>query len=196
MKTTKWMLIFAISFSSLLFFACDDDDNGLAKKGNHFSYDGKTYELSQGMLINFGQWWGEGYNFDLILLSDGITLNVQALQASGTGDGMYFEFFSPSASELAPGTYRFDPDDSGRPNSFYDADLFINYNMTTDTGLEVYIEGGSVEVEKSGQEYMLTFDVTTEAGKPVTGYYRGVIPVVNWDKDAPNKDVEKQRFMN
>lgn len=201
MKKFKWLLLLAAFVTPLFFVSCssddDDDDNGNGHvEGNHFTYDGNTYDLSQGLLIYYGQWYGDGFNFDVDLYSDGIEFPEDEEEwASGSGYNIYFEFFSPEESDLIPGTYVFDEEETGDPYTFHFADFSIDINFDDYSGTFIEIIGGTVEVAKSGSNYILTIEVIAEDNKPVTGYYNG--PLMRFDDDDWDKSGEmtkKRRF--
>ncbi len=190
MKTAKTLLLMAAFVMPLFFASCSDDDDD---QKNHFKYDGNTYEMTSGVMLNWGQFWGEGYNFDLYLFSEGIQYNG-IWDITGTGHGIFFEFYSPNENELAAGTYNFDPEDEGDPFTFASADFVLDFNIETETGTEVEITGGSVKVEKSGSTYTITIDVVAEDGKAVTGYYKGTFTMEDMtDFDWKTEPVEKLR---
>lgn len=190
MKTAKTLLLMAAFVLPVLFAACSKDDDD---KKNHFKYDGNTYEMTSGVMLNWGQWWGEGYNFDLYLFSEGINYNG-IWDITGTGHGIFFELYSPNENELAAGTYNYDPEDEGDPFTFSWADFVIDYDIENETGTEIDIVGGTVKVEKSGSTYTITIDATAQGGKPVTGYYKGTFTIEDMsDFDWKTEPVEKLR---
>ncbi len=191
MKKVKTLLLMAAFVLPIFFAACSKDDDD---KKNHFKYDDKTYEMTSGVILNFGQWFDEeGYNFDLYLFSEGIQYNG-IWDITGTGHGIFFEFYSPNENELAAGTYNYDAEDSGDPFTFHYADFVIDWDIENETGTEVDIVGGSVKVEKSGSTYTITIDAVAQGGKPVTGYYKGTIPVEDLtDIDKKTEPAEKLR---
>lgn len=188
MKQTKHLLLAALFALPLFFVACsdDDDDNGNGMR-NHFTYDGQTFDLDYGFMVSFGQWWGDGYIFDIFLHSDGIEFSEDLMDATGKGHGMFFEMYSPDEDGLVPGTYVYDDDDEGDPFTFYWADIIMNFDTETEEGDEVIIEGGTVEVERSGSTYTLHVDAVGEDGKEIKGYFRGSLPVYDlgdyWKSD-------------
>ena len=42
---------------------------------------------------------------------------------------------------------------------------------------DVCISGGTLTVTRSGEEYTMTFDLTSDAGRKVTGSYRGTLKI-------------------
>ncbi len=193
MKQKKHFLMAVLIALPLIFVACsdDDDDNGNGSMRSHFTYDGATFDLDHGFMFNFGQWWGDGYSFDVSLHSDGIEFSVDFMEATGEGHGMFFEMYSPDEESLTPGTYVYDDDDEGDPFTFYMADIIMNWDSETDEGTEVVIVGGSVEVDRSGSTYTLRVDAIGEGGKEITGYFNGPLPV--YDMEDFWKSTEKPR---
>ncbi len=192
MKTAKTLLLMAAFVLPLFFAACskDKDDD----KKNHFKYDGNTYEMASGVILNWGESWdGDSYNFDLYLFSEGIKYNG-IWDITGTGHGIFFEFFSPNENQLAAGTYHYDEDDEGKPFTFSWADFVIDFDIENETGTEIDIIGGSVKIEKSGSTYTITIDAVAQGGKPVTGYYKGSVIVEDMTEfDWKTEPAEKFR---
>jgi len=190
MKSAKTLLLMAAFVLPLFFAACSKDDDD---KKNHFKYDGNTYEMTNGVMLKWGQMWGEGYIFDLYLFSEGIQYNG-IWDITGKGHGIFFELYSPSENELAAGTYNFDPEDEGDPFTFSWADFVIDFDIDNEIGTEIDIVDGTVKVEKSGSTYTITIDAVAEDGKPVTGYYKGSFIVEDMsDVDWKTEPVEKLR---
>ena len=159
------IIVFLVAFSG-----CKKDKEETVKS-NHLKYDGKTYELAKGILINYGQWQEiePNYNFDLLLTSSGINFE----QGSGQGHIIYFEFFTSSASQLAAGTYNYHA-------SSYNAFTFDYGEFALDATMDPWsaeiegkIDGGSVKVEISGSTYTITINGTDSGGEKITGYYKG-----------------------
>ena len=166
------IIVFLVAFSG-----CKKDKEETVKS-NHLKYDGKTYELAKGILINYGQWQEiePNYNFDLLLTSSGINFE----QESGQGHIIYFEFFTSSASQLAAGTYNYH---ASSYNAFtFDYGEFA-LNAIIDpwsAEIEGEIEGGSVKVEISGSTYTITINGTDSGGKKITGYYKGSLTLYDF----------------
>ena len=190
MKLVKGLLILLLA-APILFVSCsdddDDDDNG---KTNEFTYDGTDYGLTSGIIEYYGQWGDEdGYNFDVTLLTSGLSYDATEDEIVGSGSGLYFEMFSSSESDLVAGTYTFDADESAAANTFDIGQVVIGYDETTDTGDFYYATAGTVVVAKSGSDYELTITLTV-GGNTVNGYYKGALTQVDYEKSA---ELEKER---
>ena len=171
---TKLLCVFLLV--GLILSGCKKDEKEV-DPANTVSYDGVSYDLAKGLLLDFGQHAkGQGYNIDVYLMSSGLTVHEKGGMpdsTSGKGELVFFEMFSPVANSLAAGTYNFDGLQSAAVSTFDFGETFINANYQTGTG-EVYrIVSGKVVVEKNNEIYTLTFDCTDYLGKPIKGFYKG-----------------------
>lgn len=174
---------------ALCLFGCGNDDNSDGLAGdenltmkNHFKVGNTEYELSDGLLRNYGQSedWHEGYNLDLILVSKDLKISTDEEgyeEINGTGDAIYFELFTSEGLHLDNGDY-VNGTSEFFPIGTYD---YASYYIGIDTDEEnedydysdIRINSGKVTVKRTGQEYELTIDCTDENGTKVTGYYKG-----------------------
>lgn len=177
MKTKVKIPVILILAFLVAIISCKKDKDETETK-NHLKYDGKTYALAKGVLINYGQWLEiePNYNFDLLLTSSGIDFE----QETGQGHIIYFEFFTSSSSQLAAGTYNYH-------SSSYNAFTFDYGEFALDANLDPWsaeiegeIEGGFVKVEISGSTYTITIDGTDSGGKKITGYYKGSLTLYDF----------------
>lgn len=182
MKKFKWFLLLAAFVTPLFFVSCSDDDDDIVNgnaDSNHFTYDGNIYDLAEGFLISHPQ-FGEGYTIEIILGSEGFYL-YEDDWFTGQGHGIFFDLFSPTEYNLAPGVYEYSEEDSGDLFTFHFAGLGVDLNIEEETGIYMGIVGGTVVVAKSGSNYILTIEVIAGDDKPVTGYYNG--PLTRPDDD-------------
>lgn len=193
MKTLKTIALLSAFVVPVFFFSCSDSDDNGGATGNYFSYDGTNYKLDHGFKIYWGQWWGDGHAWGAFIMSDGIQWDENEGDFTGTGHGIFFELFSPNESDIAPGTYAYDSNDSGDPFTFSDADFVINFNIDAETGTEVGITGGTVKIEKSGSNYRFTIDVVAAGGKPVKGFYEGSLHDIDWEDIWKSEGVMSRR---
>lgn len=105
---------------------------------------------------------------------------------------------------LIPGTFTITNDEEASDYTFLAGDCinFMNAPFPTSTNFCYYYDpenssaiqvglaqSGTVEIEKNGDNYTLTYDLTTDKGKKLTGSYTGPIVV----QDAP-KVIEKNEW--
>jgi len=151
------------------------------EEGNYFLYGGIEYPLNQGVMQYYGQLTeGAGYNFDVSLFSSGITFDEVEADLDGTGQAIYFEMFSSSATVLANGEYLFDMLASENALTFDKGNFGTNLDLNAQTGEVINIISGKVTVSKSGNEYEFTFSGEIQGGATVTGHFKGSIPYYDW----------------
>lgn len=172
MKTLKSILILA--FVACTLFSCDsDDDSGSDVSGNgigSFTYDGNDFSLNKGSLINYGG-SGNSFNFDITLVSPSVSFD-QFGDFNGTGDVIYFELWTDQQSGLKSGTYNFDS--SSRSDfTFTIADVGVSCNENGNCTFEDAAMSGSVTINRSGNNYDISFNFTTNTGEVITGNYDG-----------------------
>ncbi len=177
MKKINLNCLLILSLLFLALTACKKEDGG-DDPTNHFRYNGKTYELSHGVLEYYGQWGGDGYNFDVNLLSEGFTYTGDDL--SGTGHIVYFEMFSSSSGSLASGTYVFDAEYDQIPGTWTTANFGISVNVETYSGTFISVSKGTVKVSRDGSKYIFDFSFTTGDNKTISGYYKGTLDQLDW----------------
>ena len=172
---TKLLCVFLLA--GLVLTGCKDKEE--VDPANTLSYDGTSYDLSKGILLDFGQLGtGQGHNIDLYLMSSGLTVHEKGGMpdsASGKGELVFFEMFSPVANNLGVGTYNFDALQSAAASTFDFGETLVNANYQTGTGDVYRIVSGKVVVEKANDIYTITFDCKDNLGKPIKGFYKGTL---------------------
>lgn len=163
-------------FIVFVFSACKKDDDVTPK--SILTFDGKTYDLASGLLIDYGQFkTTEGHAQVLFLYSSGIKIHEGAGKidsTSGKGHIVYFEIFSPLSNTLGEGEYIFDDTATFLAKTFGFSYVVFNADYITSDGEVHEIIQGKVNVKKDGNNYELTFDCTEGSdGKKLTGYYNG-----------------------
>jgi len=189
--------ILTVILLSLIIFAGCKKDKKESSFNNYIKYDGKTYPIDQGVIENFGRWdEDEGYNLDLYILSNGITLQESGGEITGvTGNGhvIYFEMFSNSPTQLDNGNYNYD-EWSWEAGTFDYGWISLNYDAALDDSeIDQDIEGGTVTVSKTGDIYKITINCTDEDGKSVTGYFEGTLKYYD-SSDKKSTRTGKRRF--
>jgi hypothetical protein len=182
MRKLSFKLMIAAIALSTLFVACKKEDKVELK--NSFTFQSNTFDISKGFISNYGKSGAfNATNFDIYLTTSAITNTGGTV--TGTGDAIYLDFNSSSATELASGTYTFD--DLRDMNTFSNAVVYINYNFTTFTGGEYILDDnstGTIKVTKTGTTYEITYSFTVDNGKKVEGYYKGSLTSVAVKKRA------------
>lgn len=171
MKKIKLLSFALIAVLGLSISSCSsDDDNG--GTASEFNYQGTSYSLSSGILESYGG--TNPYNFDITLLSSGLMINSTG-DIEGTGDLIYLEMWSDDQTTLKEGTYTYSSQ-SAADLTFTNATAAINCSAQTqncETTLDLV--GGSVELSRNGQTWVLDFNLSTATGETVSGQYSGAI---------------------
>jgi len=196
MKNLKTLILALISIS-IVFAGCKKDEENDAPK-NQMTIDGTEYELSQGVIENYGVWQSsEGYNFDVTLLTSGITIHVVndiIDSLSGIGSGVVFELYSYDSTNLASEIYDLDKDGNGTPGTFTYGSVAIDYNVGTQQGTEKEFTEGILNVARDGENFQLSFECKTEDGTTVTGYYDGVLQAFDYSDFKPSKGITNKSW--
>ncbi|MDR4988287.1 MAG: hypothetical protein RG741_05550 [Bacteroidales bacterium] len=181
MKKRNFPLFFLVALIALFSCGKEDDPGGDNGTANYIKYDGVTYELSYGFLVYYGQYSGEGFSFNLYLVSDGIDFDAENWNFSGQGHGIFFELFSPTEERLEAGTYTYEAEETEDAFTFSWAAFMQELDLDDQTSTQINITGGSVVVALSGSTYTLTIDAVDINDKPITGNFIGILPRFNAD---------------
>jgi len=188
-KFNVQLISIVLAIFSIALISCDDEET---TKENSFSFNGVKYKIATGFLENYGSTAVKNvtsYNLDLTFFTSGITYNTINGEITGTGSYLYFEMYSTSGSQLAPGTYSFDLYETLNSGTFDYAEAGINFNFSTETGSTfVDIVAGTVVVKLTDTKYEITIDLTSTDNKKLTGYYKGTLTYVDLSEVAA-KDV-------
>ncbi len=169
----KLLMIF---IAGILTLSCDKKNEDITP-ANQMSYNGKTYDLSQGLWSSEVDDSKGIEELSLILATSSLNLKYvngefDSVNGKLTGAILYI-YMKKGSKGLDAGEYISDINDEGKPNTFYGG-VLINGDLTTfDSDDEATIEVGKLTVKKNGSTYELTLDGTDEDGKAVKGFYKG-----------------------
>ena len=147
-----------------------------------FTYDGKTYDLSHGLIMNDTLVSGQVYLHLVVILSDGLTIHSHSNEGieyldsvSGNGEALVFYMVSDGPNGPADGTYNYAGDDptKGAPQIFtWDGSFFIGINGSDDEDGEDYeMTGGTIKVKNTGtNQYEFDLNATSDEQKEITAY--------------------------
>ena len=104
-----------------------------------------------------------------------MTVDIANLQFGGTGNGLIFELFTSSSTDISDGTYNFES--TNAINTFDLGLVIMDYDWTTlkKSAIGARITSGTVKIAKSGTNYEVTLDATVTGGSKVTAYYNGTL---------------------
>ena len=193
MKTLKYLAV--VCFLSIFVACSSDDDNnnnddGPAAMGT-FTYNGKTYQLTTGVIENEGEGYGDYDSIEYL-----ISFTTSELGKDDEGDFyptddkfsiIDFSLFSENGEKPKVGTYHFDSDNNVDFTFDYVTAL-INVEVDwdeVDPGAidlddpNVSIEdltsakSGTIEIHESGETYDIDFEFTMYNNKKIKGNYTG-----------------------
>ncbi|MCG8699993.1 MAG: hypothetical protein MI922_18200 [Bacteroidales bacterium] len=193
-------LFCALFLASTMFISCDKDDDDENEK-NHFTSGGKEYTLTQGAFENYGltdtaDLKHDGYNLDLVLLSDGFTISTDSvgdMDITGTGQYIYFELFTSKGTEFDSREYTYSESIPYPIGTFDYSEFNLNYSEDIDDN-EIEITSGKVTISKDGDMYSISIDCIDENNNAVTGFYKGTLKYYDYtveEKSASTKSAKK-----
>jgi len=189
-------LTIAIVAMAVLYSGCKKNEDSSGSNSS-FTYDGKSYPLSIGVLENYGT-NGEVFETDLTLLSSGLKIveaNGEVQSMSGTGHILQFELISTTGTKLDIGKYIFDNNGS-TAGTLYDGGALINYSSETQVGTQLNITAGSVTVTKNSSEYELSYDCTTDDNKNIKGTFKGSLKYYSYETANTIKSLSTGKLKN
>ena len=173
----KKLLLLIFTFSLVACSGGDDDNNGSnnSSQSDVLSVSGTDYELDSGNLTNYGPDSStNAVNIDLDLMGGGIFSACNDVW-TGQGQDIYFEMWTSEEEFLDSGTYQINGEYSLFSISYADYALGINFDEDDSEWDWVTIESGSVNVERSGDNYTISWDTIDENGNVVAGSYSGTL---------------------
>ena len=190
-------LLSVICLVSLLLVSCSIADKNTEEietyTDNFIKVGTVVYELSAGVFENHGadldHKTHEGYHTDLMLYSNGLTLQKNENDPylfSGKGNAIHFKMFSSNGKNLDNGEYTFSTTAPFKVRTFdyghFAVNLDFGYNgfQTVDSKDIYTIVDGKVSVTRNGSEYTIIIDCIYQNGYNVTGYYKGELPLIDW----------------
>lgn len=195
-KTINHLAIILIVCFSIA--GCKKDKKVDETTKNYLKVGGTEYDISKGILENYGE-VGSAFQIDLNLVSSDIIMNEnngEITTFSGIGHEIYFDFFSSSSDKLALGDYAYD--NTWNAGTFDYADYVLNWNYTKEPDFHninyIEITSGSVKILKNGPEYELTFSGKNSDNTTITGYYKGVLKYYDYSKKKSSMAKPKRKL--
>ena len=182
-------------------FNCGGDDDSDNDGNNNNTGDDNIlvvgaaeYNMSSGVLVDYGNTWGEcgDVNIDLSFASPGINLSNCEDESGSNGQYVYFEMWTSEMGHLDDGTYTLGTSDcSGDITySFYE----LNYDADSDNWTGVDIANMSVTVVRNGSNYQISWMGEDVNGTAVTGSYEGSLVYCDVsDEDLDSNNSSKRR---
>ena len=172
MKNLKLILLaIVVSLAGVSCSSDDDNNNNNGSSSNSMNIEGVESDISAAVLIEYGENEDGSYDWDVVLLGEGLTVNNQDLD--GSGATLYLDLNTNNADGLRAGTYTFSPN--------YEREEFtwvaIEGCQNSD-GLDCqsgYSQGqdGTVVITGSGSNTTIEVIVTDTDGDNISANYTG-----------------------
>lgn len=172
-------------FFALSLFTCsggdddNDNDNNSPSQSDVLSVAGTDYQLEDGLLVDYGQWGAsDAVNIDLELISYEFDINCnEEGDESAILDGqiIYFQMWTSQQGYLDSGTYEIVVQNNNidySPFNISYSDYALNQNVESSYS---NIDSGTVIVERSGNNYTISWDTIDSNGNVVAGSYNGIL---------------------
>jgi hypothetical protein len=168
----KKIILFVIAITIC---SCSGDDDNNSNSINKLIVDGVEYPLESGNLLNYGSDVGI-YNIDLDIQSPGIVVpDCTEESAIGQGQNIYFEMWTSNPDFLDSMTYSIVDEEFLEVGDITTSDYILNYDSDAQENTWTIISSGTVDVQKSGNNYTISWDLTGMDGEVITGNYSGTL---------------------
>ena len=170
MKSLKLILLaIAISFASAS-CSSDDDDNNVSSR-NSMNIEGVEYGISAAVLFEYGETDTGSYDWDVVFLGEGLTLNNQDVE--GSGASIYLDLNTNNPDGLRAGTYTFSPN--------YEREEFTWVAIEGCQSIQgdecqsglAFGQDGTVVINGSGSNTNIEVTVTDTNGDTISANYTG-----------------------
>lgn len=167
----------SLCFLLLLFVAgCKDDKE--PEPRNALMHDGREFELTNGLLIDYGKYRDGGNAQVLFLSSSGVQVretggNIDSVY--GIGHAIYFELVSATENAIGEGEYAFDGSNTGtfKVKTYVYSYAVFNGDFAQEDGEFYELKEGKLTVKKEGTNYIFNIDCLDRNEKHVTAYFKG-----------------------
>tara|TARA_A100000164_G_scaffold343973_1_gene342687 strand:+ start:115 stop:681 length:567 start_codon:yes stop_codon:yes gene_type:complete len=187
----KKLLLLIFTFSLVACSSGDDDNNNSSNnssQSNVLSVGGTDYQIEDGALVDFGLWGAsDAVNIDLSLISFEYDIDCfnEEDESSIPDDGqtIYFEMWTSQQGYLDSGTYEIvglNDDDYYSPFHISVSEYSLDHNNETSYD---DILSGTVNVERSGNSYTISWDTIDENGNVVAGSFIGTLQYCDVSND-------------
>ncbi|MFC4634489.1 hypothetical protein ACFO3O_11260 [Dokdonia ponticola] len=177
MKNLKLVFLSALVFT-LVTVSCknDDDDNTTVEATNSMTINGEEFSIETGFLTEFGENSDGSFDWDVTLISDGFTIDINNETVTGIGSSIYLDLNTNSATGLVPGTYTFSNERA--EFTWVDAEGVIDLNGETGEGNFFFAESGTVTITGTGNNQLIVVDLVDENGNEITASYEGALQLL------------------
>ena len=170
MKSLSFYSLIVLFVAAFSMTSCNKDDDNSSSSENGFTLDGTSYDLGRGFIEDWGANGNGSFDFDVTVVSDGITLNTGNGTLTGTGNFVYLDLNTSSESGLVDGTYTFSSNRDAL--TFVAASIGTDFDLDAQAGTVILATGGTVDLDVNGNTVTIDFTLETPSGT-VVGNYSG-----------------------
>lgn len=171
--------LFLISLS-LFFLSCSDDEAS-TPSSDFLTYNNSFYSITDGLYVDFGTErsnYLSHYNYDLYL-TDGEAFTDESSRVFGNFSYIFYvELYSSGADNFDEGVFTYMDAETVTAESIDGMNWFSLVLLSTDAGYEPLAEGissGTIDVQKSGDSFVLEIDIELKDGTKLTAKYDGLL---------------------
>ena len=170
MKSLKLILLaIAISFASAS-CSSDDDDNNVSSR-NSMNIEGVEYGISAAVLFEYGETDTGSYDWDVVFLGEGLTVNNQDVE--GSGALIYLDLNTNNPDGLRAGTYTFSPNYEREEFTWVAIEGCQNVQGDDCQSGLAFGQDGTVVITGSGSNTNIEVTVTDTNGDTISANYTG-----------------------
>jgi len=172
MKNLKLILLAIVV--SLAGVSCSSDDDNNYDNGsssNSMNIEGVESDISAAVLIEYGENEDGSYDWDVVLLGEGLTVNNQDLD--GSGATLYLDLNTNNPDGLRAGTYTFSPNYEREEFTWVAIEGCQNSDgLDCQSGISQG-QDGTVVITGSGSNTTIEVIVTDTDGDNISANYTG-----------------------
>jgi len=171
-------LIFIGLLMCITIISCKKDKESNDIPETYFEFNGKTYGLSKGFFIEYGESPNNNYEFDIFMYSGMHIYDPDSVVGSGNTIG--FNIYSAKPN-IESGTYEYN--EEWDVTGTFDVGLFVLEWDENDPENQdwVYISDGNISIQNNNNVFDISFECTSTEGKSVKGRYRGTPDFFNME---------------
>jgi len=170
MKNFKIALIALVVGMVAISCSSDDDNNG-GTSANSMTLDGVEFDISTAVLQEYGENEDGSYDWDVVFLGEGLTLNNQELE--GSGATLYLDLNTNNPDGLRAGTYTYSPNYEREEFTWVEIEACQNsVGFGCESGYS-NAQDGTVIITGSGSNTNIEVIVTDNNGATITANYTG-----------------------
>jgi len=175
LKAMRSKYLAAVLLFSAVLISCNgskDDDENL----NIITFGDNQFSLYRGFYTKLDTLLSTGATpFIINLLGEGVTINSETDQVTGTGSLIRAYFYSDNNIQVSNGLYTIDPFNKKESNGVDSCVIYYNYNFEVDTGAVYTIYAGTFNVYNLGRIMSYKIDVQTKDLTHFTGEFQGTM---------------------